>query len=202
MYPETDEPLIKITGDELSRIKRRLPKLPGELKQEYLRVGLSEELANQVLRSRWNKSFLGLVLEYSNVNPTLIATTLLSTPKEVRKRFGVDMRKVRVEHYRGIFRNLDRGLISRDSVLEILSRVAKNPGRSVDDIIQGEEIALVSVEEIEAAVDELMEGERSFVKKSGLKAVGPLTGKIMVHFQGRADGNQVSSVIKKKIREI
>jgi len=166
---------------------------------EYLGLGLSKEMANQMLRSGWNQSFTSLVEEYPKVDPTLMASTLISTPKEVKRRFNVDVGCICEQHFRDLFGYLQNGEISRDSVLQVLLDLARNPDKSVGDIVSANGVGVASRKEIEAVVDKLVEENVDFIKKQGLKAVGPLTGKVMKELRGRADGKLVSKVLNERM---
>jgi len=199
MYPETDEPLLKVTEKDICRIRSGLQKTPDELMDEYLGLGLSKEMANQMLRSGWNQGFSSLVKEYPKVNPTLIASTLISAPKEIKKRFNVDVAHIGERQFRDLFGYLQEGKISRDSVLLVLSDLARNPDKGVGDLVSASDVGVSSRKEIEAVVDKLVEENADFIKKQGLRAVGPLTGKVMKELQGRADGKLVSKVINERM---
>ncbi|MEA1924980.1 MAG: Glu-tRNA(Gln) amidotransferase subunit GatE [Candidatus Altiarchaeota archaeon] len=201
MYPETDEPLVKVAEKEISRIRSGLPKTPEELMGEYLKLGLSKEMANQMLRSGWSQSFRSLVEEYPRVDPTLMASTLVSTPKEVKRRFNVDVGHIGETHFRDLFSRLQEGDMSRDSVLQVLLDLARNPAKSVGDVVSAAGVGVASRKEIEAVVDKLVEENRDFIKKQGLKAIGPLTGKVLGELGGRADGKLVSKVINERMKD-
>jgi Glu-tRNA(Gln) amidotransferase subunit E-like FAD-binding protein len=49
MYPETDLPLLKIGRERINELKKKLPKLKHEIKNELKKKGLSDELINLVL---------------------------------------------------------------------------------------------------------------------------------------------------------
>ncbi|OYT53655.1 MAG: Glu-tRNA(Gln) amidotransferase GatDE subunit E [Candidatus Altiarchaeales archaeon ex4484_2] len=202
MYPETDEPLVKVTEKEISWIRSGLPRYPEELMDEYLRLGLSKEMANQMLRSRWSQSFTSLVEEYPKVNPTLMASTLVSAPKEIRRRFNVDVGHIDEKHFRDLFGHLQEGDISQDSVLDVLLDLARNPAKTVGEAISKVGVGVASRKEIEAVVDKLVEENRDFIKKQGLKAVGPLTGKVMGELGGRANGKVVSKVLTERMGDV
>ncbi len=55
MYPETDLPLLHIPLDLINRIKKHMPKLRHELKEELKKKGLSEELMKLVLGGNLNE---------------------------------------------------------------------------------------------------------------------------------------------------
>ncbi len=202
MYPETDEPLVKVTERDISRIRSGLPKQAEELMDEYLKLGLSKEMANQLLRSGWSQAFLSLVEEYPNVNPTLMASTLVSTTKEVKRRFNVDVEHIGEKHFRDLFSYLQDGRISRDSVVEVLLDLARNPAKTVREVMEEGGAGVASREEIEELVDKLIDVNRDFIEEQGLKAIGPLTGKVMEEFRGRADGKVVSRIIRERIGEV
>src|SRR3989344_5778601 len=48
MYPETDLPLLKISREQLNKIKKSLPKLKQEISLELKRKGLAEELISLI----------------------------------------------------------------------------------------------------------------------------------------------------------
>ncbi len=49
MYPETDLPLLRIGREKINEIKKKLPKLRHEIRDELKKKGLSDELINLVL---------------------------------------------------------------------------------------------------------------------------------------------------------
>src|SRR3989338_288995 len=49
MYPETDLPLLRIGREKLNHLKKNLPKLRHEIKQELKKKGLTDELINLIL---------------------------------------------------------------------------------------------------------------------------------------------------------
>src|SRR3989344_4962673 len=51
MYPETDLELLKIPLDRINRLKKNLPKLKSDIRDELRKIGLSEEMINLVLES-------------------------------------------------------------------------------------------------------------------------------------------------------
>ena len=81
MYPETDEPPVSITSELIEMVKENLPELPEEKKKRYIKIGLSKELANQMVHSNFCDTFDDFLTKFK-IDPTLIAVTLLSTPKE------------------------------------------------------------------------------------------------------------------------
>jgi len=200
MYPETDEPLIPITREGILEIRKKLPKLPEERLDEFIRMGLSSELANQIVRSRFMNEFEKFVREFRNLKPSVIATTLIATPKEVKKRYGVETNSIEISHYKRILRAVDKGKISKDAILEILAELTKNPDE-LDTIIK-ERGTKASDKDIEKVIDKIIDDNIEFVRSNGERAAGPLIGKAMSEFKGRVDGKLVSRIVMERIRAI
>ena len=70
MYPETDLPLLKIGREKVNEIKKKLPKLKHEIRDELKKRGLSEELIVLVLDGNLDE-FETLIKVYGK-NPDLI----------------------------------------------------------------------------------------------------------------------------------
>jgi len=122
MYPETDEPLVVIDDEFISEIKKKLPEMPEKKIERFLSMGLSKELANQLLKSKWAAKFEEFKKEFSNVKPSVIATTIISTPKEVKKRYKVEISFLREDHY------------SEGEIERIVDRILKENRKLIQDI--------------------------------------------------------------------
>jgi len=198
MYPETDEPLILITKERISDIRKRLSKLPEERLQEFIGMGLSAELANQLVRSRFVNEFEKFVKEFKSLKSSVIATTLIATPKDVKRRYNVDTDAIEIPYYEKILKAVDEGKISKDVIPEILADVVKNPDDL--DIILKKKETKISEKEIEKVIDKIIKDNIEFIRSNKERAAGPLIGKAMVEFKGRVDGKTVSRMVMERIR--
>jgi len=193
MYPETDEPLLVITKDRLMEIKKKLPELPEEKLRHYLNLGLGRELSNQLIKSKFSESFDEFNKKFPRIKPSVIATTLLSMPKEVKKRYNVDTNNLEKSHYEAALMKINEGKISKETIPEILAEFARNPGRSIEDIIEEKDLELLSEKEIKGVIDRIME-------KNPEKAFGALMGMAMAELKGRADAEVVKNLIQRKLK--
>jgi len=200
MYPETDEPLVPITDKKISQIKKKLPKLPEERIEEFKKLGLSHELANQLVRSRFLEEFEEFVREFKNLRPSLIATTLLSMPKELKKRYGIELDSIEIPHYREVLKAVNEGKISKDSIPEIIADIAKG-AEDIEKAVK-KRAARISLKDIEKDIDRIIEENIEFVRSKGERAVGPLVGKAMAEFKGRVDGNEISRIVREKLKKV
>ena len=200
MYPETDEPLVVIDNKFISGIKKNLSEMPEEKIERFLGIGLSKELANQLLKSKWAAKFDDFKNEFMNVKPSVIATTLISTPKEVKRRYKVEVGSLGEDHYRGILGLVDNKRISKDVIPEIMAELARDPTKDVEEILEEKDLGFISMEELEGIVDEILEENSELIKDAGGKAVGQIIGKIMAEVKGRADAGLVREIIEGKLK--
>jgi len=121
MYPESDLEPIPITKQLLSKIK--LPELLTEkairLEKEYK---LNPEIAKLLSK---NSLFPSLVKKFPNIKPLFIAKTLVLTPKEIKKRFELNISKIKDKHFEEILTYYNEDKISKEAVQELLIDVCK-----------------------------------------------------------------------------
>ncbi len=179
MYPETDHSLIIITKQKLAEIKKHLPELPEKKFNRLIKSGLNEELASQVL---FDKTFAELHKKFKKIDPKLIATTLLSTQKEAKKKSNQEQGIFESEHFEKIFRLLNLGKISKEAILDILVSVAN--GETVSEA--SSRFKLLSDSELKKEITKL---KKQFSKVPENKLKGILIGKL----RGRA---KIEDIVK------
>jgi len=199
MYPETDEELIVLDETYITEIKKKLSILPEEWLAGFLNLGLGSELAGQLVKSKWASRFDGFVKRFPEVKPSVIATMLLSTPKEVKKKYGVDVNVLTVEHYAKILDVLNGKKISRDAVPELMAELAKKPDASIDDIVKEKDLTLLSERELLKVVDRILSDNKPLASGSPEKALGLILGKVMAEVRGRADAESVKKAVAGRI---
>ncbi|MCX6695788.1 MAG: Glu-tRNA(Gln) amidotransferase subunit GatE, partial [Candidatus Altiarchaeota archaeon] len=127
MYPETDEPLVSLGERLLSEVKKSLPELREDKAKRYVELGLSAEQATQISKSSEAGLFEEFVSKYPKVKPSVIATTLISTPKEIKKRFNADYSRLNSGHLSQLFSLLSSGEITRDVLPELMAKACEKP---------------------------------------------------------------------------
>ncbi len=199
MYPETDEPLIEITNNLIGNVSESLPELISDRAGRYEKLGLSRELAGQISKSREAGLFDTFLKKFKNVKPSIIATILISSPKEARKRYGVDVSCLNANHFEQILSLLNDKKISKERVPELMAEIARNPDAVVGGIIKEKNFELLSETEIEKIVERAIRENSDLVKKLGKKSAGQLIGKVMAELRGRADAETVSRILTEKL---
>ncbi len=200
MYPETDVPPVQVTEEWLQRLRACLPELPeekmGRLMREYQ---LNPKLARQVLDSEYTELFEAAARE-THVSPTTIAVALTETLKAL-KREGVEINKISDEQIKGLFHLLESGEAAKEAVPDILTWLAKHEEATAKEAIVDLGLAIISGEELEAIIENLIKENASIVKEKGKGAFGPLMGIIMKKIRGRAKAEKVSKTLRKKLEK-
>ena len=179
MYPETDIPTIKVDMDRVKTMN--IPELIPERINRYKKLGLNDELSKRMADSKKNEVF-DRAMKKQNLNPTLVATTLLSTEKELKRKLKTELGIFPVEFYSRLFKALDEGRLTNESISKVMERFMK--GEDFDKIISEfkpmSDSALLKL--IKDNYDENL-------------PQGALIGKIMAKVAGKADGKKVSKLI-------
>lgn len=201
MYVETDIPAIVISTNYIKRVKSNLPELPQE-KKERIREehDLSEDLASQLIRMDKAEDFENLTPRYNKVEPTLIASTLAYTIKELRRE-GLDVNLLTLEVLEDTLDLIERDTIPAAAVPDVLRSVAKN-GYTPYEAAQKEGLKKLNENEVQDTIHELVLENHELIKQRGMGAMGPLMGKAMAKFQGKADGKQVNKLLREEIDKI
>ncbi len=192
MYPETDEPLVTPTKEQLENIKASLPELREDRAKRYEELGLGKELASQLSKSGIEELFEGLLTEHDDVDATTVATLLTSITKEAAKRYEVDTSILEVRHYGQVLALVGAGKVSKNVLAELLSKACQDPEKDIVSI--AEESALTNLLENELG-DIIIDA----VKNNPGLAQGPLMGRVMAQTKGRADPKKVAELLKKAL---
>ncbi len=201
MYPETDVRPIPITEELIEKLSKELPE-PIEVKIEKFvkQYGLSRKLAEEIIDSPKLQLFEKIVHEIK-VPPKLVASTIEYTLRSL-KHEGVNVESIRDEHLIELFKLVEAGRASKEAIPEILRWIANNPSKTVAEAIKELGIELMSLEEIERLVDDIIRKNMPLIRQRGMRAMGPIMGEIMKVARGRVDGRMVSELVKKKISEV
>jgi glutamyl-tRNA(Gln) amidotransferase subunit E len=201
MYPETDIVSTTVTPERLERLRAALPEMPDEkmdrFKADY---GINEKLARQIINSEHMELFEALVGE-SVADPTLLAVTLTETIKSL-ERDGVEVGNLEDAVIRGIFEYLKAGKTTKESLPQMLTWIASNPGGSPAEALRELGLEMLSLEELRRLVEEKVSGNREMVERMGGRAFGPLMGMVMGEVRGRARAEDVQSLLREALASI
>jgi glutamyl-tRNA(Gln) amidotransferase subunit E len=180
MYPETDIPPIK---PDMSGIKvaELLTEKKARFKEKHK---LAEDLARDLSKSGKHDVFEDFAERFSNVKPAFIAETMISLPKNLKRKHNVDITKLKDSDFEKIFSMLDTGKITKDGVEEILLAMCK--GKEPDY----SKYAPLSDEDLESEIKKIVSESKELEFKV-------LIGKVMGTLKGRAEGRKIMEMLKK-----
>jgi glutamyl-tRNA(Gln) amidotransferase subunit E len=181
MYPETDVPLIK---PDLSLVE--LPELISEKVQRYQKeFDLNSDLADYIAKSDHVELFEELVNKYPKFKANFIADTLISMPREIKKKYELDPTVLTADNYRDLFKYLHSEEIHKDIVIDVLI-----------DMIKGK-FDLKNYESL--ATEDIHETIKEIVAKNPDAPFGALMGQCMKILAGKVSGKIISEELKKLI---
>ncbi len=201
MYPETDIPPIPISGDRLNRIKSKLSELPENKVKRFIKeYRLSQNLAGRISLSENVVLFEDIVKKY-RVDPTLVASTLEETLVSLRRE-GVPVENLNKTHLEGAFKLLSLRKITKESIPQILSALARKPREKVEKILDELGLKAMSIRELKDLVSGVVDNNIEMVKEQGEKSYKKLMGIVMKEVRGKADGQLVSKLLRKEIKRL
>jgi Glu-tRNA(Gln) amidotransferase subunit E-like FAD-binding protein len=189
LYPETDLETIVIDKKFLSKIK--IPETWEEKSKKLSKV-LPKEMINQVLRSE----YLDLFEKLSKDNdPVLVANTLISTIKDLRRR-GFETETLGEEHFNELFSSLDKKLISKEAIPNVLEIICKEK-TSVKEAIGKSGLKALSEEQLREIIRKIFVKYPDLVKE---KKISALMGEVMKIVRGSVDGKTVSKALNEELK--
>lgn len=130
------------------------------------------------------------------VDRTVIASLLAYTLRELRRE-GHDVDSVDLED---ALKLLEDGKVSKDALRDIIASMA-DEGTAAEEAAGRLNLLLLSQEEVESVIDEIIEANHDMISERGMGAMGPLMGQAMGRLRGRADGQMVNRILWEKIQE-
>jgi Glu-tRNA(Gln) amidotransferase subunit E-like FAD-binding protein len=160
MYPETDLLLLRIGRDRINVLKKNLPKMKHEIRDELKKKGVSEELINLVLE---NLDEFGVLIKVYEKDANLVAKMIALWPNEFATKLKKKLEEIKSILSEAVLEKvleaLKDGKINDGDIKGILLKIAS--GISVEDALKVEK---VSGDELEAQIAEIVK------EKPGLRA--------------------------------
>jgi len=191
LYPETDIPPIPISRGLIFKIKKSLPepwtKKLARFKEE---LKLSGDLARQIIRSDYLEIFEKIV-EKKNVDASIVASTFVSTLKDLEKREKINVENLNENHFTQLFDALASKKIVKEAIPVILTYLAKNPESNVSTAINELNLMPISLEEVREIARSIITPGMSFERALGL---------VMSKVRGRAEAKEVAKIVNEMLK--
>ncbi|MCS7145299.1 MAG: Glu-tRNA(Gln) amidotransferase subunit GatE [Nitrososphaerota archaeon] len=195
MYPETDIPPFRVSRELLEEIERSLPPPLERVAEELVkRYRLSNQLAWELIDSEMVEEFEAIV--GLGVAPSVVASTLTEGLKQLRRE-GHRVENITPQHIRDYFKLVSRGETAKESALQVLAEIAKDPALAAEEAVDRLGLRAPPIEEVKAYIDELVSHVPPNERKS---ATGKLMGELMRKYRGRVDGALLNKLLMERVK--
>ena len=201
MYPETDIPSISVLPEEIKLARENIPKSwddsIAEIQKKY---NLNSQLSEQIFDSEYMELF-EKICENKKNSPNFVASILCSTITNLQRK-GFDALLLKPEHIAELFELLADDKIPKESLEIIFENIMSGKSDTVSDAIQSTAVTSMNEGELNAILDEIIQKNMELVKELGENAITTLMGIAMKQVRGKASGQTVNVLLRKKIQEI
>ncbi len=192
MYPETDVPPMRVSGERWRKILQTLPAKPEEKEAQLVqRHKLSADIARQLVADGLDALFGRLVAE--GADPSLAARMLLQFLPALKHAERVEGRLAEVAA------GVKAGRFAKEAVEKVLALLDAEPMLTLDAALAKAGAGVTDVAAVDAVCRRIVAAQAELVRNKGLAAQGPLMGPVMAELRGKADGAVISERLKAAI---
>ena len=200
MYPETDIPVVFVTGEEMDKAVRDIPKSWDEsIKEIQTRYGINLQLAEQLFDSRYAELF-EKITEKTETSPTFVASVLCSSVTNL-ERSGLDSSLLGEEEIMRTFELLDNKEIAKESVQVLFEGIMSGKTKSVEEALRQGLVQAVDDVELEGIIKRIIDENQGLIESQRERAVKPLMGIAMKELRGKASGEAVNKILLNGVKE-
>jgi aspartyl-tRNA(Asn)/glutamyl-tRNA(Gln) amidotransferase subunit B len=209
--PEPDLVPLAPTEAMLAEARAALPELPGARRERYeADLGLDDKHATQIAFDAELAAFFeeSLAAAPDGVEPRVIANwvtgELVARLREAGEDGAVDPAASRVTPaaLAALAAMVEASEVTTGAARQVLATLVAEGGEPAQ-IVEREGLAQISdSSELEAIVERAIEADpdaAARVREGNMKAIGPLVGFVMRETSGRADGGEVTRLIRDKV---
>ncbi len=161
------------------------------------------------------------IASITKVQPTFIASKLTEDLTRLQRQ-GLDASVLTDQVIKEVFTRLDRGSITKESVVLIFEKLMKNEpnivkivnkqinvnvgedmeAKIVNAAIEAVGAISISDEELSKGLDRIIRNNMAMIKEKGANALSTLMGRAMAEYRGKANGQKVNAMLKDKMSKI
>ena len=206
-FPDPDLLPLEITADWIAQVKSGLPELPQAMQQRFgAECGLSSYDAAALTASREIAAYFEAVLASAGKeNAKLVANWVMGDLSARLNKDGLEISAVPLAPtlLAGIIRRIADNTISNKIARDVFEALWAGDGKDADAVIEAKGWKQITdTGAIEALVDEVLGANQKSVEeyRAGKeKAFNALVGQAMKATRGKANPQQVTDLLKKKL---
>ncbi|HEX3616126.1 MAG TPA: Asp-tRNA(Asn)/Glu-tRNA(Gln) amidotransferase subunit GatB [Solirubrobacteraceae bacterium] len=204
-FPEPDLVPLVVTDEMLAAAKSELPELPAARAERFAgEFGLSPERARELaFRTELANFYEASVLAGGGVDPVLLANWIQTLVERLDEGVDPAGSKVSPSAFAALVGLVADKAVSRDAGREVLGMLVTQGGDPVA-IVEREGLGSLSSDDdglaqIVAAAIAADPDAAANVRSGNMRAVGPLVGYVMRETKGRADGGEITRLIREQL---
>ena len=198
MYPETDIPPIPINNSLLNSLSDKIPKSwDDSIKIIAEKYRMNKKIAEQIFDSNYFTTFEKIVGSVK-IQPTFVASKLTEDIVNLERQ-GFDTMLLTEDIVIDVFKKLDVGIIAKESIVLIFEKILRKEAKTVDEAITALGITSMTDQELNIAIDRILEQNKSIIREKGTGSIGMLMGRIMATLRGKVDGQKINSTLRKRL---
>jgi len=204
-FPEPDLVPLVVTSEMLGAARDELPELPAARAERFAsEFGLSPERSRELaFRTELANFYEAAVQAGDPVDPAALANWIQALVERLEEGADPADSKLSAAAFASLVRLVSARAVSRDAAREVLGILLAEGGEP-DTIIEREGLGSLSSEDdglaaIVAAAIAADPAAAENVRSGNMKAVGPLVGYVMRETKGRADGGEITRLIREQL---
>lgn len=201
MYPETDIPPIPINNSLLNSLSDKIPKSwDDSIKIIAEKYRMNKKIAEQIFDSNYFTTFEKIVGSVK-IQPTFVASKLTEDIINLERQ-GFDTMLLTEDIVMDVFKKLDVGIIAKESIVLIFEKILRKEVKTVDEAISALGITSMTDQELNMAIDRILEQNISIIREKGTGSIGMLMGRIMAILRGKVDGQKINSTLRERLENM
>ena len=199
MYPETDVPPTRISQERIDSLV--LPEKPDEKRKRFMtQYSLNKEQTTQLLASGYEDDFEQLVHAFPKLTSIIIRTFLNTFPE--LKNNEVSLECITQDVLEKIFSGLRQQKYAKEALPDLLSYFTQHPKDSLEAAMDACNLMATDVDDIQKIISRVVTEKHDFICQRGEHALGPLMGLVMKELRGKADGELISKLLRREIKNV
>ncbi len=208
-FPEPDLVPLVVSDEMRQALEDGLPELPAARAQRFEReLGLVPDRARELAFRREQADYFERAVASTNGGGQDAAVAIANWMPQLMERIGSDADPAQSHVEPGALAALAEMVrakqVSRDAARDVLTRLVESGG-DPQEIVEREGLGALDAgddDQLGAIVDAALASDPDAarqVKAGNMKAIGPLVGYVMRETKGRADGGEVTRLIRQRL---
>jgi len=199
MYPDTDSPPTRISGERVAAIRAHLKPAPWERLARYGAWRVPQETTEFLIR-RGGADIVDAVVERTGAGG-LTAAVMIGQRAKALKRAGIPVERLGADEWVQIFDLYSDGRLPKELIPAVAARMAEDAGLTAAAACAAEGIELAGREVWESEIGAL--DVRDAVRgNDGARAFRVLAGEAIRMLRGKAPAKEVAEVVRTRLAEV